>query len=101
MGGFTTVDKAVNSAKELGHLDPATIWALICMGLVVYIVYMLKQNQKSDKQWQDVRVTEARADADAAAAMNRLADKIGQLQLILLTQKLGGLDAKGLDPKAP
>lgn len=84
--GFTTVTKAVDSAHMLGGLDPSSIWALMCMVLLAYTWYTAKQATK----FQEIRIREAVANAALADAVSRLADKVAQLQILILQVHIGG-----------
>lgn len=83
--GFSTVTKAADSAKMLGGLDPSSIWAFMCMVLLAYTWYTAKQATK----FQEVRLQEALANAKLADAVSRLADKVAQLQILILQFKIG------------
>lgn len=97
---YGPINKAVQSANALGALGVTAVWALFCMCLVAYIIWTLKQAKASDKQWQDIRMKEALSDQSVGEALSRIADKVAQLQLIILQQKIGGSDVTRMDPKA-
>lgn len=87
---FGPVNKAVNSANALGALGVTAVWALFCMVLIAYIVWTLKQAKASDKQWQDIRLKEALSDQAIGEALSRVAEKVAQLQIIIMRCNLPG-----------
>lgn len=85
---FGPVNKSIEVANDLAHMDPAAIWALVAMGLLTYVVYMIKQGKASDKEWQAIRKEEAIADSKMADSNQRMAEKISMIEVIL-AERLG------------
>lgn len=73
--GFKTIAKAVESAQEIGRLDPASTWAFIALVLMAYIAWDKKQKMKADVVWQDIRLKGIEAASAQATATARVADE--------------------------
>lgn len=78
--GFHTVNKAVQSAQQLGALGPAAIYALFCLLLIVFIIWREKQRMNAEREWLNIRTSEAVTDAATAAGISRLADVVQDMK---------------------
>lgn len=73
----------IHYARELGALDPTSIWALVCVVLVGYIWYLTRQTRRSGERWQKIRSEEAVSDMKMADALQKLADNYQRLSVIV------------------
>lgn len=87
-GVFGPVNKGIDVANQIAHLEPATIFVMIIGGLLAYIIYMIKQSKASDKEWQLIRKEEAIADSKMADSNQKMAEKISMIEVIL-AERLG------------
>lgn len=74
---YGPVNKAIETSKLLGALDPSSIWALIAFVLMVFTGWRERNRMKSDREWQDIRMKGVEASLNQATATARLADELG------------------------
>lgn len=85
---FGPVNKTIDVANQFAHLEPAAIYVIVAGGLLAYVIYMVKQSKASDKEWQLIRKEEAIADSKMADSMQKMAEKISMIEVIL-AERLG------------
>lgn len=78
--GFTTVSKAVESAKQLGSLDSTTIWAFMFLLMVGFTIWRERNRMKSDENWQEIRRKGIEAALQDATATAHLVEEMGDLK---------------------
>ena len=95
--GFESVDKVIGSAEKFGALSAAAIWALIAISLAIYLYRWKKMEaaetlkrleawleaSKAEEHQTEALKTIAERTAMNAVAINGLAEKIGNLSVVL------------------
>lgn len=77
---ISLLDKIIEAAQKLGSLTPAAIFAL---GDIFFGFYFWKQLQKSE-DWRQTREKQIAADVAHVEAMNRVAEKLSELEMALI-----------------
>lgn len=81
--GFHTFHRAVESAKELGGLDPSAIWALMAICLLIYLWYARNEREKADEEWRRIREEEVKADLELSLSVRKMVDILMKQQVII------------------
>lgn len=79
----TYIGQIIHDAKQLGALDPATIWAFVSIALVAYVFFENRRRYKSNDAWQEIRLQEAKADTVMAGAVQKMAGELAELKVIV------------------
>lgn len=73
---YGPVNKIVNSSNAFGSMSPAAIWALVALSLAGYIYWLVKQDKA-------LRSSAIEANAKVADALNKLAQEIAILRVVI------------------
>ena len=75
--------RVIHDAKQIGELGPASTWAFVSIMMVAYLWKLTNQQKKADDKWQDIRTQQAIAEDKLADALQKMADEVGKLRIVV------------------